>query len=396
MPKVKVGNDNADGVAGQSTYSAHVGGGSMSFDSAGDLYIGTGRRRRPVRPGRQRLRPARPALPAALRLPQHVREHQRPARQGAAHPPARERLRRARRRHHLLGPDREHVRAREPRAPGPRSSRWASATRSRSRPTRRTRARSSSATTAPTRAPTTRRAARPGSSNGTASPSRASTAGRCARATTRRRTATSATRSRAGRPARASTARRRRSPTSRPTTAACRASPVRPWGPTCGTSARASIPPRFAIPAQAAPQESITRADLLLRRVEPVDHEVAGVLRRRVVPARPQPELVARDPREGRRQRDPARERPLRVDPVRLAQPHLPDPGQVRARRLAVRGDVGLRLLPRPASHQPAGPADAGGLHRRRGGHHRAGGQREPRGHPQRGPASTSGARRSR
>ena len=42
VPKVKVGNDNADGVAGQSTYSAHVGGGSMSFDSAGDLYIGTG------------------------------------------------------------------------------------------------------------------------------------------------------------------------------------------------------------------------------------------------------------------------------------------------------------------------------------------------------------------
>ena len=42
MPKVKVGNDNSDGVAGQNTYSAHVGGGSMSFDSDGDLYIGTG------------------------------------------------------------------------------------------------------------------------------------------------------------------------------------------------------------------------------------------------------------------------------------------------------------------------------------------------------------------
>ena len=42
VPKVKVGNDNSDGVAGQTTYSAHVGGGSMSFDSAGDLYIGTG------------------------------------------------------------------------------------------------------------------------------------------------------------------------------------------------------------------------------------------------------------------------------------------------------------------------------------------------------------------
>ena len=42
MPKVKVGNDNRDGVAGQTTYSAHVGGGSISFDSTGDLYIGTG------------------------------------------------------------------------------------------------------------------------------------------------------------------------------------------------------------------------------------------------------------------------------------------------------------------------------------------------------------------
>ena len=42
VPKVKVGNDNSDGVAGQNTYSAHVGGGSLSFDSDGDLYIGTG------------------------------------------------------------------------------------------------------------------------------------------------------------------------------------------------------------------------------------------------------------------------------------------------------------------------------------------------------------------
>ena len=102
----------------------------------------------------------------------------------------------------------------------PRSSPWASATRSRSRPTRRARARSWSATTARTRRPTTPRAARPASSSGTASPGPASTAGRCARATTRPPTATSATRSRAARPARASTARRRRSPTSRRTTPA--------------------------------------------------------------------------------------------------------------------------------------------------------------------------------
>ncbi|MBE2317691.1 PKD domain-containing protein [Solirubrobacter sp. CPCC 204708] len=42
VPKVKVGNDNEDGIAGQNTYSAHVGGGSLSFDSEGNLYIGTG------------------------------------------------------------------------------------------------------------------------------------------------------------------------------------------------------------------------------------------------------------------------------------------------------------------------------------------------------------------
>jgi glucose/arabinose dehydrogenase len=42
VPKVKVGNDNQDGVPGQTTYSAHVGGGSLSFDSEGSLYIGTG------------------------------------------------------------------------------------------------------------------------------------------------------------------------------------------------------------------------------------------------------------------------------------------------------------------------------------------------------------------
>jgi glucose/arabinose dehydrogenase/type 1 glutamine amidotransferase len=42
VPKVKVGNDNRDGVPGQNTYSAHVGGGSLSFDSDGNLYLGTG------------------------------------------------------------------------------------------------------------------------------------------------------------------------------------------------------------------------------------------------------------------------------------------------------------------------------------------------------------------
>ena len=42
VPKVKVGNDNSDGVPNQTTYSAHVGGGTLSFDSDGNLYVGTG------------------------------------------------------------------------------------------------------------------------------------------------------------------------------------------------------------------------------------------------------------------------------------------------------------------------------------------------------------------
>ena len=35
-------NDNRDGVPNQNTYGAHVGGGTLSFDSEGSLYIGTG------------------------------------------------------------------------------------------------------------------------------------------------------------------------------------------------------------------------------------------------------------------------------------------------------------------------------------------------------------------
>ena len=60
-------------------------------------------------------------------------------------------------------------------------------------------------------------------------------------------------------------------------------------------------PARFAIPAQTAAAGVGHRPDLPLRRVEPVDDEVAGVLRRRLVHPRPLPELVARDARQGRR-----------------------------------------------------------------------------------------------
>ena len=42
VPRVAVGNNNSDGIAGKTTYSAHQGGGSLSFDSEGNLYLGTG------------------------------------------------------------------------------------------------------------------------------------------------------------------------------------------------------------------------------------------------------------------------------------------------------------------------------------------------------------------
>ena len=241
MPKVKVGNDNRDGVAGQNTYSAHVGGGSMSFDSAGDLYIGTGDDVDPFGQGGNGYAPLDQRYPERYDARNTslntndlrgkvLRIARWPTRLGAAGvgttysiPPG-----------NMFAPGTERTKP-EIFAMGFRNPFSV-------RPTRPSRGRSSSATTGPTRRPTTPRAARPGSSSGTASPSPASTAGRCARATTRPPTPTSATRSRAARRAPASTARRRRSPTSRRTIPAWPASPARPWRPTSGTSAPATIP----------------------------------------------------------------------------------------------------------------------------------------------------------
>ena len=397
MPKVKVGNDNRDGVAGQNTYSAHVGGGSIELRLRGRPVHRHRRRRRPVRRGRQRLRAARPALPAALRRAQHGGEHERPARQGPAHPaagrtpPARPasapptRSRRAT----CSPPGTEKHEARDLRdgLPQPVHGR---------RPTRRARARSWSASTAPTRRPTARRAARPASSSGTASPSPASTAGRCARATTRPPTATSATRSRAARPARASTARRRRSPTSRRTTPACRASPARPSAPTSGTSARATIPRASrSRPARArrsrspgpiyhydAANPSDTKwpayydgAWLILDRAQNWWRETR-VQRRRLR------RCCASTACSGRASSaSPSHTYPI---PVKF--------GPDGSLYLATWGyDCCRAQLP----DEPAGPADAGRLHRRRGGHHRAGGRRDRRPAPATAPASTSAARRS-
>ena len=87
------------------------------------------------------------------------------------------------------------VRRRARRRPGPRSTRWASATRSGSASTRRP-TRSTSPTTARTPARATRTGARRGRSSGTSSARPATTAGRTATATTTR---TTTTRSRPGR-----------------------------------------------------------------------------------------------------------------------------------------------------------------------------------------------------
>ena len=350
VPKVKVGNDNRDGVAGQNTYSAHVGGGSISFDSAGDLYIGTGDDVDPFGEGGNGY------APLDQRYPQRydsrntsantndlrgkvLRIHPLANAAGAPAPAPRTRSR----------PGTCSRPARRTRSP--RSSRWASATRSRSRPTRRTRARSWSATTAPTRATNSatrgpagiiewNRVTKPGFFGWPLCAGDNSAANSYFRYTF---------------PSGPSGTRFDCAAAEIPNESPNNTGLPNIPGPAVGADVwhkrTGEHPARFAIPAQLAPAGVDHRADLPLRRGEPVDDEVAGVLRRRVAHARPQPELVARDARQGRRLRDPARQRPVRLEPVRLAQPHVPDPGQVRARRLAVHGDVGLRLLPRAAAH---------------------------------------------
>ena len=154
MPKVKVGNDNRDGVAGQNTYSAHVGGGSISFDSAGDLYIGTGDDVDPFGQGGNGYAPLDQRYPQrydARNTSLNTNDLRgkvlriRPLADAAG---------RGRRRHDVLDPARATCSPPARRRRSPRSSPWASATRSRSRPTRRGRARSWSATTGRTRRPT--------------------------------------------------------------------------------------------------------------------------------------------------------------------------------------------------------------------------------------------------
>ena len=104
-----------------------------------------GRQRRPLhlhgrqhQPVRARLQPdGRAARPRDLGRPAHVGQHERPERQDPAHPADPERHRRAGRRHDVHDPAGQHVPRGHGARPCPRSTRWASGTRSGSTTTRR-------------------------------------------------------------------------------------------------------------------------------------------------------------------------------------------------------------------------------------------------------------------
>ena len=327
----------ATAIAGRrTTYSAHVGGGSMSFDSAGQPLPRHRRRRRPVR-----RRAATGYAPLDQRYPQRY-----DARNTAANTndlrgkilriqPLRERGRRARRRHDVRRSRPATCSRPGRRRRSPRSTRWASATRSRSRRPEARPARSWSASTAPTRA--TNSATRGPAGHHRVEPRHQARLLRLAAVRRRqlgRQHATSATRSRAARPARASTARRRRSPTSRRTTPACRPSPARPSRADVWHKRTGDHPARFAIPTASArrsrsPARSTTTTPPTRRTTKwPAYYDGAWL------DPRPLAELVARDAHQGRR-----RVGMLRVNGLfgtsQFGTPgHIvSDPGQVRPGR---------------------------------------------------------------
>ena len=99
----------------------HVGG-DIDFDAAGNLYLSTGDDTNPFDSGGYTPIDERADRNPAFDAQRTVGQQQRPARQGAA-----DQAGRGRRLHHPGG---QHVRARARPTPGPRSTRWASATRS--------------------------------------------------------------------------------------------------------------------------------------------------------------------------------------------------------------------------------------------------------------------------
>ena len=172
VPKAKIGG-SPSGFPGGPTDSGpgHVGGAGLDFDSAGNLYLGVGDDVSPNAQRPQRLRADGLPLRRALGRPQDVGQHGRPARQGAAHQADagrhRVRTRRPASASTYSIPDGQPVRLGHGRRRVPRSTRWASASRSRCTRTRRTRASSASASTATTRPPTAPSARRPARASGT-------------------------------------------------------------------------------------------------------------------------------------------------------------------------------------------------------------------------------------
>ena len=145
VPKAKIGG-SPSGFPGGPTDSGpgHVGGAGLDFDSAGNLYLGVGDDVSPNASGPQRLRADGLPLGRALGRPQDLGQHGRPARQGAAHQADagddRVRTRRRASGSTYDDPGGQPVRRPARRRPVPRSTRWASGSRSRCTPTRRTRA----------------------------------------------------------------------------------------------------------------------------------------------------------------------------------------------------------------------------------------------------------------
>ena len=160
VPKAKIAG-SPSGFAGGPTDSGpgHVGGAGLDFDSEGNLYLGVGDDVVAERAGPQRLRADGLPLRGALGRTQDVAELGRPARQDHPHQadlgdipadakPGAE--------HDVHRPGGQPVPGRRRRRPAPRSTRWASVSRSRSTPTRPSRAPWSRASTATTTAPTPR------------------------------------------------------------------------------------------------------------------------------------------------------------------------------------------------------------------------------------------------
>ena len=157
VPKAKIGGTTSTAtppVPGQGAPSGfpggptdsgpgHVGGAGLDFDSEGNLYLGVGDDVSPNASGHSGYIPMDYRAVRALGRPQDLGQHGRPARQGAPHQAdaGADRVRLAARHGlDLHDPGRATCSRSARRRPVPRSTRWASASRSRCTPTPRTRA----------------------------------------------------------------------------------------------------------------------------------------------------------------------------------------------------------------------------------------------------------------